>query len=1095
MGDTFIDAVVWTSDTAKGVGETQTITVAGAVDEADIAGAWIFGVRTIFDGTIISSGSDSFGAVDADGNEWCFQDVMTDADSSPSAASVGWNDRLGVIYNPVSGAVEQAFRFDSWTDDGIVIEWLVAPTLAIKWVLVLFGGEDVAMECGFGDTTSASDTISLAGTMADRTPKAILARAHGRSNVTGGLNLSVISRFGFWANDHAAGARHRSRNYEYDDLGASVNSRAITRMDSARLGVDSFGADLIGGLQTIGSVGEGTFTINRGGFAGWPVAYCAMDFDSEDVFLGEITAPTSDGVEDHEDIGFNPRFVFMLLERIVTGSWDFGVTSGAQVGVLGHGVWVSESGVEASIYHGGEDAANPTNTHNRFEGDQLVNIARSQGDTTDDMNAEVDAALQAGLSLDWLDTAVAARILTFAVSLGVFQRAQASDAGAGSAIDVPPNRLRSASVSGTPGGPFIPVTPTRRRPSGPTLAEGAATSSAAPTRLRPVDGSAAGATSLPPVTPTRIRAVSASASGSSTATASGTVLRSVSATDAGSASSAATAQRARAVDGSAAGSSFEAVTPCRRRSAAASAAGASTGTVPAACRLRPVAALSNGLATAAAIGALAVSAAASDAGAATAAASAARLRGVDGSAAGLAVGTVAQPCRLRAVQGSAAGDSVGSVVVSGDIPTGPAIASGVATSSGGDPCRERCVDGAAAGSATSTAVAMVIAGMQDVQAAAFGQATGQVIASKLTDCIGIPTELDVDLRQAALDLIQEFGRTADFDVGGTPFSDVQISPAFNFSDRYVDGELVQRGDVVVFLAAQDAPLTPELAETVSFDGTTWRVVRFDEIYSGDLVALYAIHLRGGGVPSATAIVTTLDSELLTAAKEIIDELGRTVAITNNATLYPAVQTSPPLAFKRSLVDGELVKRGDVQLFVPGLELGFVPSKADVVEYDGTTWSVVRIEALYAGGAIALYVLHLRGGGLPTSSAIVTELDADFFNDSKELIDELGKAYVFVTYEFEIVNAGAGTVSRKGRCEHCIKGTPPQEFVRRLSDGELVKTGRQIFYVPSKELPFPNPYEGQEVRLGTEGSKWRTTFVGPLYAGGKVVLWEVEVSRR
>lgn len=64
--------------------------------------------------------------------------------------------------------------------------------------------------------------------------------------------------------------------------------------------------------------------------------------------------------------------------------------------------------------------------------------------------------------------------------------------------------------------------------------------------------------------------------------------------------------------------------------------------------------------------------------------------------------------------------------------------------------------------------------------------------------------------------------------------------------RKFDGDTdEQRGEIKVFLPAEDLTFTPDLRMRVVIDTKSYRTVRINPIFTGESVALYEIELEGG----------------------------------------------------------------------------------------------------------------------------------------------------------------------------------------------------------------------------------------------------------
>jgi hypothetical protein len=119
------------------------------------------------------------------------------------------------------------------------------------------------------------------------------------------------------------------------------------------------------------------------------------------------------------------------------------------------------------------------------------------------------------------------------------------------------------------------------------------------------------------------------------------------------------------------------------------------------------------------------------------------------------------------------------------------------------------------------------------------------------------TALDNDLRPAVVEILDEVGKEMTFSadtetydpatgavtVSATKAHTVKASPPLEYNDRLVDGEIIERGDTFIFLAAKDLAFTPVKSMNVSFDSTQWQVVAVKKHYSGNQIAAYELQLR------------------------------------------------------------------------------------------------------------------------------------------------------------------------------------------------------------------------------------------------------------
>lgn len=120
------------------------------------------------------------------------------------------------------------------------------------------------------------------------------------------------------------------------------------------------------------------------------------------------------------------------------------------------------------------------------------------------------------------------------------------------------------------------------------------------------------------------------------------------------------------------------------------------------------------------------------------------------------------------------------------------------------------------------------------------------------------TVLDDKLVPKTLEIIKKFGKkltfttlstqaydpdTGDVTEGGSQTFEQLCSPPAAYERRFVDGETVKDGDMRTLVPASGLPFTIKNGLKVEFDGTTWAIVSFSPLYSGDLRAAYRLQLR------------------------------------------------------------------------------------------------------------------------------------------------------------------------------------------------------------------------------------------------------------
>ena len=118
---------------------------------------------------------------------------------------------------------------------------------------------------------------------------------------------------------------------------------------------------------------------------------------------------------------------------------------------------------------------------------------------------------------------------------------------------------------------------------------------------------------------------------------------------------------------------------------------------------------------------------------------------------------------------------------------------------------------------------------------------------------------------------------------------------------------------------------------------------------------------------------TLDRTARATAERLIRAFGKAVTIRRVTRSFdPAdgktaethkdfpAKVSPPERFQEALIDGSLVRAGDLRAELAAEGLTIVPEPTrDRIVIDGTAWSLLRVDPVMSGERTALYTLHLR----------------------------------------------------------------------------------------------------------------------------------------
>ncbi len=118
---------------------------------------------------------------------------------------------------------------------------------------------------------------------------------------------------------------------------------------------------------------------------------------------------------------------------------------------------------------------------------------------------------------------------------------------------------------------------------------------------------------------------------------------------------------------------------------------------------------------------------------------------------------------------------------------------------------------------------------------------------------------------------------------------------------------------------------------------------------------------------------TFDATARATAERLIRDFGKSVTLLRVTRAYDpatgktadtveefAAKVSPPERFREALIDGTLVKAGDLRAHLPAEGLDLVPEPArDRILIDGKPWSLLRVDPVVSGEQTAFYTLHLR----------------------------------------------------------------------------------------------------------------------------------------
>ena len=122
--------------------------------------------------------------------------------------------------------------------------------------------------------------------------------------------------------------------------------------------------------------------------------------------------------------------------------------------------------------------------------------------------------------------------------------------------------------------------------------------------------------------------------------------------------------------------------------------------------------------------------------------------------------------------------------------------------------------------------------------------------------------------------------------------------------------------------------------------------------------------------------TPLDLKLVPKALEIVYRFGinasfavdkinpddydsETGATTPDTPTDTVRKVTPPENYDRHMIDGEVIKFGDMRIFLPASGLTFTPKEGLEVTIAAELWKIEKVGVHYSGEDVAIYELQLR----------------------------------------------------------------------------------------------------------------------------------------
>ncbi len=122
---------------------------------------------------------------------------------------------------------------------------------------------------------------------------------------------------------------------------------------------------------------------------------------------------------------------------------------------------------------------------------------------------------------------------------------------------------------------------------------------------------------------------------------------------------------------------------------------------------------------------------------------------------------------------------------------------------------------------------------------------------------------------------------------------------------------------------------------------------------------------------------------------------------------------------------------------------------------------------------------------------VTALDTKLVPKVLAMVAKYGKTVVFSQISMNVSRPSRGDHDHKRIRTYSHKVTPPQDVKSNFVDGETVKYGDALIYLPASGLLF-TPASGMTVNI--DAVKWTLQSVGAIYTGELIALYEIRIRK-
>lgn len=264
--------------------------------------------NAVTDGSAVDHHIFSIGAATGTSNRWSTGTSDQTGVGTTNSDHRGMTDQCIHIQLPGSHSIDGEADFVAFINNGVRINWDVAPDSAYLLTVVFFGGDDVEAYAGTWTGTSVDNSVDV--TAPGFEPDLVICASHYHEFDDLGHSDNSMS-FGFCHN--GASDTHRCIAQEIDNGDDTSDPRL--HVSTAYVSMRLTGSGSVFSGQELGSFDSQGFsaTTKIGGAVTMETGYLALKLTDADVWVGSLSAPDETGDWNITDPGFLPQFVIMGL--------------------------------------------------------------------------------------------------------------------------------------------------------------------------------------------------------------------------------------------------------------------------------------------------------------------------------------------------------------------------------------------------------------------------------------------------------------------------------------------------------------------------------------------------------------------------------------------------------------------------------------------------------------------------------------------------------------------------------------------------------------------------------------------------------------